>query len=161
MSKPELNLDLQIASDNRGHQLPTLQQFEVWIAEVLASVGWENNTEVTVRVVDLDEMITLNETYRKKQGPTNVLSFPFSPIEGVELPLLGDIVICAAVIVQESEQQAKSAMDHWAHMVVHGMLHLLGFDHLSNKQANEMEQLEISILGRFKILNPYGDTQNL
>ncbi|MFV2056445.1 MAG: rRNA maturation RNase YbeY [Thiohalomonadales bacterium] len=159
-------VDLQLActeSTQFDLQLPMFQQFEAWIVAVLAFVDWRKNTEVTIRVVDGDEMTMLNETYRKKIGTTNVLSFPFSPYpEGkVENVLVGDIVICAMVICQESEQQNKTCIDHWAHMVVHGMLHLLGYDHLSNQQAEEMESLEIKIMKYLKISNPYGETKNL
>jgi len=162
-------VDLQLActeSKQFDLPLPTFQQFEAWIAAVLEFVTWRKNTEVTIRVVDVDEMTMLNETYRKKMGTTNVLSFPFSPFstspEGnVANALVGDIVICATVIFQESEQQKKTCIDHWAHMVVHGMLHLLGYDHLSNQQAEEMESLEIKIMKRLKISNPYGETKNL
>ncbi len=106
-------------------------------------------------VTDIDEMQQLNKQYRDKDKPTNVLSFPMqSPVEAGVF-LLGDIALCAPVIKQEASQQSKSEMSHWAHMVVHGMLHLQGYDHIKNDEAEEMEQLEIKILNQLGFSNPY------
>ncbi|NOQ68659.1 MAG: rRNA maturation RNase YbeY [Gammaproteobacteria bacterium] len=106
-------------------------------------------------VTDIDEMQQLNKQYRDKDKPTNVLSFPMqSPVEAGVF-LLGDIALCAPVIKQEARQQSKSEMSHWAHMVVHGMLHLQGYDHIKNDEAEEMEQLEIKILNQLGFSNPY------
>lgn len=156
-------VDLQLAldeSDSLAVHVPTIDQFESWVVEVLQRLDRTQKTELTIRVVDKSEMSTLNQTYRQKSGPTNVLSFPFSAPKGVELALLGDIIICLPVIVEESEIQGKPIVDHWAHMVVHGALHLLGFDHILVEQAEEMENLEVEILARFKIMDPYGETVN-
>ncbi len=109
----------------------------------------------SVLVTDADEMQQLNKLYRDQDKPTNVLSFPMQlPVEVDEL-LLGDIVLCAPVIKQEAGEQAKSEMSHWAHMVVHGMLHLQGYDHINNDEAEEMERLEIKILDQLGFANPY------
>jgi len=106
-------------------------------------------------VTDADEMQQLNKQYRDKDKPTNVLSFPMQlPVE-VDVFLLGDIALCAPVIKQEASQQSKSEMAHWAHMVVHGMLHLQGYDHIKNDEAEEMERLEIKILNQLGFANPY------
>ena len=110
---------------------------------------------VSMLVTDIDEMQQLNKQYRDKDKPTNVLSFPMqSPVEAGVF-LLGDIALCAPVIKQEARQQSKSEMSHWAHMVVHGMLHLQGYDHIKNDEAEEMEQLEIKILNQLGFSNPY------
>jgi len=109
----------------------------------------------SILVTDIDEMQQLNKRYRDKDKPTNVLSFPMQlPVE-VDVFLLGDIALCAPVIKQEASQQSKSEMSHWAHMVVHGMLHLQGYDHIKNDEAEEMEQLEIKILNQLGFANPY------
>ncbi len=110
---------------------------------------------VSMLVTDIDEMQQLNKQYRDKDKPTNVLSFPMqSPVEAGVF-LLGDIALCAPVIKQEASQQSKSEMSHWAHMVVHGMLHLQGYDHIKNDEAEEMERLEIKILNQLGFSNPY------
>jgi probable rRNA maturation factor len=158
-------MDLQIALDNSAHKisLPERASIERWISAALATAHASGDTQLTVRVVDEPEIKTLNETYRRKPGVTNVLSFPFeTPPEVSDTlmqNLLGDIVICAPVVQREAQQQHKPPIDHWAHMIVHGTLHLLGYDHLSEHQAEEMEAMEISILSEFGIPNPYRETQ--
>ena len=102
-----------------------------------------------------EEIQQLNKQYRDKDQATNVLSFPMLSPEEVDVCLLGDIALCAAVINREAKQQSKAENAHWAHMVVHGMLHLQGFDHLRNQEAEEMEQLEVKILNQLGFDNPY------
>ena len=106
-------------------------------------------------MVNIDESQQLNKQYRHKDKPTNVLSFPFEVPEGIELNLLGDLVVCAPVIQQEATEQGKVLFDHWAHMIIHGCLHLLGYDHINDTDADEMEALEIKILAQLSINNPY------
>ena len=120
-----------------------------------AYLGDNDAAEMTVRIVDENESAQLNETYRRKAGPTNVLFFPFDTPAGIDLPLLGDLVICAPVVECEARQQNKTTLAHWAHMVVHGCLHLQGYDHIEAKQAERMEALEIEILARLGFSNPY------
>ena len=102
-----------------------------------------------------EEIQQLNKQYRDKDQATNVLSFPMLSPKEVDVCLLGDIALCAAVINREAKQQSKAENAHWAHMVVHGMLHLQGFDHLRNQEAEEMEQLEVKILNQLGFDNPY------
>jgi probable rRNA maturation factor len=103
-------------------------------------------------------MAQLNQHYRGKPGPTNVLSFPADLPESLQLPLLGDIVICAPVVAREAVEQGKPAAAHWAHMAVHGALHLLGYDHICETEATEMEDLETAILATLGFPCPYPDT---
>ena len=144
-------LDLQIACE--GVELPSEAQFEQWTAAALLPEHSED--ELTIRVVDNDESQALNSDYRGKDKPTNVLSFPADLPPGVELNLLGDIVICAPVVVAEAKEQSKPPVAHWAHMVVHGVLHLQGYDHIEDDQAEQMEALEIEILQRLGFTDPY------
>lgn len=116
-------------------------------------------TDITIRIVDTEEMTLLNQTYRNKSGPTNVLSFPLSFPEEIEanmeLPIRGDIALCAEVINQQAKEQHKPTVAHWAHLVVHGVLHLLGYDHETPDEAQEMETSEIEILNLLGFANPY------
>ncbi|EIJ67774.1 rRNA maturation RNase YbeY [Pasteurella bettyae] len=145
-------IDLQIASENQDN-LPTLEQFTQWST---AAVRAENlEPEITIRIVDEAESHDLNLTYRGKDRPTNVLSFPFECPEEVELPLLGDLVICRQVVEREASEQGKPLLAHWAHMVVHGSLHLLGYDHIEDAEAEEMESLETEIMTRLGFEDPY------
>jgi probable rRNA maturation factor len=113
--------------------------------------------EMTIRIVDEAEMTSLNGRYRGKEYPTNVLSFPFDMPEDVEeeLPILGDLVICASIVAKEAIEQRKTVAAHWAHMVVHGTLHLLGYDHVKDDEAERMEAEEIIILKRLGFTDPY------
>ncbi len=144
-------LDIQLAT--QSDNLPDEKQFQLWIDAVLADD--QQDREVVIRIVDEAEMTALNESYRQKTGPTNILSFPFQPPPQIESNLLGDLIICAPVIDKEAKQQNKKVLDHWAHIVVHGMLHLLGYDHLTEEEAQVMESLEINILQSLHISNPY------
>jgi probable rRNA maturation factor len=124
-----------------------------WIRAALGNR--QQDTEISVRLVDLAEMGELNQTYRGKSGATNVLSFPAGLPPELELPLLGDIAICAPVVRREALEQGKTEEAHWAHMAVHGTLHLLGFDHIEEEDAQEMEALETTILAHLQYPSPY------
>ena len=126
-----------------------------WIEAVLAAEAETAKVELTVRIVDEAEMAELNARYRHKTGPTNILSFPFEAPPGVELNLLGDLVIAAPVVQREAREQGKTETAHWAHMLVHGTLHLLGYDHLKPAEAEDMEAREINILHELGFSNPY------
>lgn len=145
-----VELDLQLASENAG--IPSIEDFQRWVDAALAD---HDGAQLTVRVVDEDEITELNRTYRNKDKPTNVLTFPFEAPAEIELSLLGDIVICAKVVQDEAAEQGKPLHAHWAHMVIHGCLHLLGYDHLEDQEAESMEGLEISLLADLGYANPY------
>ena len=150
-SVPALDLELQRAVQNVP--LPSEAEFRRWVAAAL--VAPHAPVEVVIRVVDETESASLNETYRHKQGPTNVLSSPFEAPPGVESNLLGDLAVCAPVVEREAREQGKPASAHWAHMVVHGVLHLQGYDHVEAGAAEEMENLERRILSRLGYPDPY------
>jgi probable rRNA maturation factor len=134
--------------------LPSAIKLKRWA--IVALTAKIDSAEMTIRIVDKREMIELNSTYRHKHKPTNVLSFPFDmPEECDELRMLGDIVICAEVIQEEAQAQQKTLEAHWAHMVIHGTLHLLGFDHERNEDAEIMEAEEINLLRQLGFANPY------
>jgi len=149
----DLILDLQIALDATGYQLPAEEQIRQWLSAALD--GRLAAAEVTVRIVDEVESEQLNQQYRHKQGPTNVLSFPFESDVPMEVRLLGDIVICAPVVAREALEQHKDPLSHWAHMLIHGTLHLLGFDHHTDREADAMEQQEIRLMQGLGFTNPY------
>lgn len=144
-------LDLQLASS--ASDLPDNTQFQSWLNAAI--LPFQDEAEVTIRIVDEQESQQLNLQYRGKDKATNVLSFPFQCPPGIELPLLGDLVICAGVVHAEAAEQNKPLAAHWAHMVVHGCLHLLGFDHINDADAEQMEAEEIQILQQLGISNPY------
>ncbi|MDO4430514.1 MAG: rRNA maturation RNase YbeY [Lonepinella koalarum] len=145
-------IDLQIATENKEN-LPTLAQFTHWATQAVRAENLE--PEITIRLVDEAESHHLNLTYRGKDRPTNVLSFPFECPDEVELPLLGDLVICRQVVEKEAHEQGKLLLAHWAHMVVHGSLHLLGYDHIEDLEAEEMEALETEIMLGLGFEDPY------
>lgn len=148
-----IELELQIASNAKT--LPHPAQFREWIGNTLDAE--HDNVELTIRIVDIEEMTELNETYRKKQGPTNVLSFPAQIDPNFDVSLLGDIIICAPVVQQEATDANIDLIAHWAHMVVHGTLHLLGYDHINPDDADVMESVETKILTELGYPAPYGD----
>ena len=144
-------LEIQIATEVADY--PTERQFQQWVDAALA--GREQDAEIVIRLVDDAESAQLNQQYRHKSGPTNILSFPVDVPEAMELDLLGDLVINAPLISLEAGQQHKQVLHHWAHITVHGVLHLLGYDHIDEQEAEQMEALEIEILKQFNIANPY------
>lgn len=144
-------LDYQQAS--RSSKIPSKNQFQRWVDAVLMSEA--ETLAVLIRVIDEAEMTDLNQRYRGKSGASNVLSFPAQAVPGFVAVCLGDVLFCAPVIEQEAEQQQKALNHHWAHLTVHGILHLLGYDHANAAQAAVMEGKEIKILKTMKISNPY------
>ena len=158
MTTVTVTADVQVACEDPD--IPAEQVFQSWIETAVARSGREPqaSVEVAVRIVDVDEIRKLNRQFRNKDYPTNVLSFPAGDFAGLPADAprsLGDVVICAAVIENEAAEQGKAVEDHWAHMIVHGTLHLLGFDHEGDAEAREMESLETRILASRNVTDPY------
>jgi probable rRNA maturation factor len=149
--KHVLGLDVQYAVDDDS--LPTQREFDCWVRAALEPMG--DTVDMAIRVVDEQEGQQLNNRYRDIDRATNVLSFPFEAPPGIESDYIGDLVICAPVVQREAQQQHKPEKHHWAHMVVHGVLHLRGYDHQLDAQAVEMETLEKKILATLGVQDPY------
>lgn len=132
---------------------PSEEQFQRWVENALR--GERDVAHVDIRVAEPDEIQELNRRYRNKDKPTNVLSFPAELPEGVDVPLLGDLIICAEVVEREAEEQGKPVEHHWAHMVTHGVLHLVGYDHIDEADAETMEAREGTALAALGIPDPY------
>lgn len=145
---PQCHITVQIAS--QAKDLPTTAMFKKWVRKAARI-----DTELTIRIVDAEEGRELNHTYRGKDYATNVLTFPIAE----EPHLMGDIVICAPVVVDEARQQGKILESHYAHMTVHGVLHLHGYDHEIDEQASLMESIEVTVLHDLGYANPYRMTE--
>ncbi len=146
-------LELEVQYACASSDVPDEDSLRAWALAALSAL--ERPVGLVIRVVDVEESHRLNGQYRGKNGPTNVLSFPFEAPAGVACNHLGDLLICAPVVQQEAAQQRKPADHHWAHMVVHGVLHLRGYDHEDKSQAAAMEAQEKQILAGFGIADPY------
>ncbi len=154
------NIVVEIQYATEFTELPTKQQFRKWIGAALSD--HRDQAELTIRIVDENEGAMLNQQWRKLHGPTNVLSFPYEDTEDKYAPgMLGDIVICAPLIAREALEQGKSLESHWAHMVIHGTLHLLGYDHIKPDELEQMENLEIKLLERLGYDDPYQYIDNI
>ena len=157
MTKGPVRLDVGVSYALPRTGLPSSVSFRKWVAAALK--GRIREADLAVRVVDEKEGCSLNHHYRGKDYATNVLSFPAEMPQGlpkgVKMPLLGDLVICAPVVAREAAEQGKSLSAHYAHLTVHGTLHLLGWDHEDDKEADAMEQLEREILAELGIADPY------
>jgi len=151
MNDRHLTVDVQYALTGDG--LPEEDAIRHWVS--LALPAHKKDSELTVRIVDEAEMTALNRQFRGKDGATNVLSFPFEAVGGVATALLGDIVICAPVVASEAVAQDKPLHAHWAHMVIHGVLHLLGYEHHKDDDAHDMEAREIELLASLGYTSPY------
>lgn len=147
---------IDIESNSQNQQIPALADIESWVSAALHSQDFET-AEVSIYIVDEAEGQELNSQYRGKDYPTNVLSFPADIAEEVGIPLLGDLVICAPVVEREAQEQNKALAAHWAHMLVHGTLHLIGFDHIDDDEAEQMESLETQIVTGLGYPAPYQD----
>ena len=151
-----VQVDVQQAAD--GEPAISSDDIAAWVARAVDATGGSGDAELSVRVVDAAEMQQLNNEFRGKDKATNVLSFPAGDIAGLPSDAgapLGDLVVCASVVKDQAEAQGKSLEDHWAHMIVHGTLHLLGFDHEEDAAAADMESREVDILTAHGIANPY------
>lgn len=148
-----MTLDLEIQNATQLQAIPSEDSFMQWSK---AALGQERaQVEMVIRLVDEAESQQLNREYRGKDRPTNVLSFPAATPAVVQSKLLGDLVICAPVVLREAQEQGKASEAHWAHMVVHGVLHLLGYDHQENGAADVMERMEREIMATIGFSNPY------
>ena len=146
-------INLEVIRAVEDSSTPSDEQFQSW-AELAASQA-PDETELCIRIVDEAESQSLNLEYRGKDKSTNVLSFTFEAPPGFPGNILGDLAICAAVVAREASEQNKPIHHHWAHMVIHGVLHLLGFDHIKDDEAEEMEALERELLAQLQIPDPY------
>jgi len=151
MNDPHHAVDVQYALTAEG--IPEEDAIRQWV--LLALPEQNKDSELTVRVVDEAEMTALNRQFRGKDGATNVLSFPYEAVGGMASGLLGDVVICAPVVASEAIAQNKPLLAHWAHMVIHGVLHLLGYDHHNEEDAQQMEAREAELLASLGYVNPY------
>lgn len=150
---PYLRVAVQRATRLRG--LPSDRKFRRWVAAALAGAGHRRTAELAIRLVNGAEGRRLNRAWRNKDYATNVLAFPAGLPKGLRSSLLGDLVICAPVVRREAAEQGKPLEAHWAHLTVHGTLHLLSYDHVAKRQAEKMESLEIAILAKLGFPNPY------
>lgn len=149
-------IDVQYAIE-KSSSLPSEVQISTWVNSALSR--HETDGGLTVRITDEAEITELNRDYRNQDKPTNVLSFPMDLSvelsEEIGISMLGDIIICAPVVEREAAEQNKPLQSHWAHMVIHGTLHLLGYDHIEDEEAEEMESLEIEIMHGLGYKDPY------
>jgi len=154
-----VNLQLEIQRVVEDEGIPGVMQFQSWAEAALS--GRLDQAEMVVRIVGREESRQLNREYCDKDKPTNVLSFPCEAPAVVESDLLGDLVICAPVVTEEAAAQDKPLQAHWAHLLVHGVLHLLGFDHTNEQEAEVMEGLEVEILDTLGFPDPYQSEREL
>ncbi len=150
MSSP--HVEVFINNDNR-FETPSDDQFTRWVQRAISD--HRDSAELSIRIVDNTESQTLNHTYRGKDKPTNVLSFPAHFPDGVDVNWLGDLILAQPVVLAEAKEQGKTLEAHWAHLTVHGVLHLLGYDHIDDSDAEEMEKLETEILVKMGYPPPY------
>ena len=153
MTRGPIHLDVAVSYAAPRAGVPASTSFRKWVAAALT--GRIREADLAIRIVDEREGQALNRHYRGKDYATNVLSFPAELPEGVKLPLLGDLVICAPVVAREAAEQGKPVAAHYAHLTVHGVLHLLGWDHEHDKDAEAMEQLEREVLAELGLPDPY------
>lgn len=152
------DVELQVAVVNQ-EGIPDEETLAKWAQKALEIGGRTTDAELTVRVVEPDEIQHLNGIYRHMDKPTNILSFPFECPEEIELPLIGDLIVCLKVLQKEALEQHKSIEEHFAHLIVHGCLHLIGYDHIKDEDAAVMEPLEIKAVEALGFDNPYKDDE--
>ena len=152
-----MTLEVDLHINDHSNPAPDLALFQKWVATAIAASDQPltNNTTVSIVVTNKSHSAELNLSFRQKEGPTNVLSFPDTPIPGGNDTHLGDIILCNPVVVEEAEKQGIPTMDHWAHLTIHGILHLLGYDHINDDEALIMERIEIDALSQLNIASPY------
>ena len=142
-----------LLNNSSNKKCPSIEQFNTWVNSVIDHHG--SFFQVSIEIVDIKTSQQLNKDYRQKDKPTNVLSFPLDLPDYVEEDLIGDLAICTDVLIDEALKQNKAEDDHWAHLTIHGTLHLLGYDHMEDQEAKLMESLEITLLKKLGIDNPY------
>lgn len=155
-------MSVTVLVQNLDEDVPHTEDFQRWVNHALINVPDKipsSISEVTIRIVDEKESAELNHAFRKKSGPTNILSFYYDPMPGFESESLGDLAICKEIVMAEAQSAAISPLAHWAHLTVHGILHLLGYDHEKDDEAEIMEALEIKILDKLGFENPYRDPE--
>lgn len=154
-----MNATVELMNVSAESATPSKTEFEFWSNAVLQELNKAKQAfEIGIRLVSEDESAELNQNFRNKSGPTNVLSFTYADIPtGAKHNLLGDLAICSKVVIREAQEQHKPTLAHWAHMTVHGMLHLLGYDHQDNAEAIDMEELESKILLKLGYPHPYNN----
>ncbi len=148
-----MSLEITVQDAATSPQLPSTAQFELWVNTALAHVkNAPQEGEITIKIIDELESARLNHTFRKKEGPTNILSFSY---DSTTFFFVGDLAICAALVEREAQEQEKQRLAHWAHLTVHGTLHLMGYDHIEEHEAVIMESLEAKILQKLGYDSPY------
>ena len=148
-----MNLSIDIQKACASEDSPDEDSIKRWVSAAIRDE--RDECELSIRIVDEQESADFNQRYRGKSGATNVLSFPFDAVTPEPLPILGDLVICAPVLVREAAEQQKTITAHWAHIVIHGVLHLLGYDHIEDQDAEQMESLETEIMLILDFPPPY------
>ena len=148
-----MNLSIDIQKACASEDSPDEDSIKRWVSAAIRDE--RDDSDLSIRIVDELESADLNQCYRGKSGATNVLSFPFDAVTPEPLPMLGDMVICAPIVVREASEQHKTLQAHWAHIVIHGVLHLLGYDHIDDKDAEHMETLETAIMLELGFPPPY------
>lgn len=146
-------VSVEVQYAETGMDAPSEARFQQWSA--IIPVECDSPQEASIRVVKEDEIAGLNSRFRQKDGATNVLAFPAEIPAGVELNFIGDIVICAPIVIKQAQDQGKSVESHWAHMTLHGILHLQGYDHIESLDAEIMESLEVQLMAKLGYANPY------
>lgn len=147
-------MKLELINETPWSFVPSVIEFQQWINAVEKQLAVPEKS-ICITIVEEDESQTLNHTYRQKNYPTNVLSFQYETPPGFNAETLGDLAICATIVKKEAETQQKTIIEHFAHMTIHGVLHLLGYDHVEEADALKMEALEITILEKLGFKNPY------
>jgi probable rRNA maturation factor len=142
-----------LLNNDTNLSIPDVTQFNQWVSQVIAYHG--SFFQISIQIVDKKTSQQLNNTYRAQDKPTNVLSFALELPAVVKEDLIGDLAICAEIVAEQAQQQNKPISHHWAHLTIHGVLHLLGYDHINDEEAEEMEALEIKLLAKLDIANPY------
>lgn len=146
-------VSVEVQYAETGMDAPSEERFQQWSAIIPADC--DTPQDACIRIVTEDEIAELNARFRQKDGSTNVLAFAAEIPAGVELNFLGDIVICAPIVIKQAQDQGKSVESHWAHMTLHGILHLQGYDHIDSQDAEIMESLEVQLMAKLGYANPY------